>query len=56
VSEASGFEAWFKQFREAHRGWEADQVKPWLRAAWEAGVWAQAEATDPALKDLRGQS
>ena len=32
----AGFEEWFARFRAQHRGWEADQVKTWLKAAWDA--------------------
>ena len=32
----TSFETWFAQFREQVRGWEADQYKTWLKAAWDA--------------------
>jgi len=32
----ASFEEWFTSFRAQHRGWEADQQKSWLKAAWDA--------------------
>lgn len=34
----SEFEVWFATFRAQHRGWEADQYKAWLKAAWDAAM------------------
>jgi hypothetical protein len=40
----TGFETWFARFRDRHRGWEVDQQKTWLKAAWDAGFASAAPA------------
>ena len=35
---SAGFEAWFARFREQVHGWEADQQRAWLEAAWNAAA------------------
>ena len=40
----SDFETWFAQFRERVHGWQADEVKTWLEAAWDAASAQDAPA------------
>lgn len=40
----TSFETWFAQFRAQH-GWQADEVKTWLKAAWDAAS-AQITSAD----------